>query len=108
MRNVWFLIRENSKLKGFLIEAFLKNINFKSNAEVKKKHKKRDISDIPNLELNNNRPGSFYKLSYLDDEVTSPAIFILQKYKKKSSFQVKLFTEFKMLIKLFYERNITN
>ena len=48
-------------------------------------------------------PASFYKLSYLDDEVTSPAIFILQKYKKKSSFQVKLFTEFKMLIKLFNE-----
>ena len=79
---MWFLIREIVKLKGFLIEAFLKNINFKSNAEVKKKHKKRDISDIPNLELNNNRPGSFYKLSYLDDEVTSHAILYFKSIKK--------------------------
>ncbi len=35
------------------MEAFYKNTNFKSSAEVKKKtntHKKRDICDIPNLE----------------------------------------------------------
>lgn len=67
--------------------------------EVKKKHKKRDISDIPSLELNNNQwPGSFYKLSYLDDEVTSPAIFILQKY-KKIIFQVKFHRIFKIFKK---------
>lgn len=52
-------------------------------------HKKRDIYDIPILELNNNGPGSYYKLSYLDDEVTSPTIFIFQKYEKLSSFQDK-------------------
>lgn len=45
------------------MEAFYKNTNFKSIAEVKKKnntHKKRDICDIPILEnLKLKRPASF-------------------------------------------------